>query len=226
LTIPLLWIILFYGWTASEIILVIVTRTRRAAARCATAAPCCCSGARSSAPSTATNWVRRSGSTHPSFRGTHWPRYAALALMIAGLLIRWTAILSLGKAFSVNVAIRDKQRSIGPASIGSSAIPPTPEWSFVSSPSPSPGATGTPAPHWCSSPRPRPSSIECMWKRTPCSEPSATPTAPIKPNHQAPHSRNLLRLTGKTTAGAVHAYRHHLLSHLRRLRRGGHRTRH
>ncbi len=29
--------------------------------------------------------------------------------MIAGLLVRWTAILSLGKAFSVNVAIRDAQ---------------------------------------------------------------------------------------------------------------------
>jgi protein-S-isoprenylcysteine O-methyltransferase Ste14 len=32
-----------------------------------------------------------------------------LSLMLAGLVVRWTAILSLGKAFSANVAIRDGQ---------------------------------------------------------------------------------------------------------------------
>jgi protein-S-isoprenylcysteine O-methyltransferase Ste14 len=38
-----------------------------------------------------------------------WLILGAMGLMIAGLIVRWTAILSLGKAFSVNVAIRDGQ---------------------------------------------------------------------------------------------------------------------
>lgn len=36
-------------------------------------------------------------------------KIAAIVVLAAGLAIRWTAILSLGKAFSANVAIRDSQ---------------------------------------------------------------------------------------------------------------------
>jgi protein-S-isoprenylcysteine O-methyltransferase Ste14 len=43
------------------------------------------------------------------FGGAHWLKVAAIAILVAGLTIRWTAILSLGKAFSANVAIRDSQ---------------------------------------------------------------------------------------------------------------------
>ncbi|HEY1805147.1 MAG TPA: isoprenylcysteine carboxylmethyltransferase family protein [Terracidiphilus sp.] len=44
------------------------------------------------------------------FGNAHWLRYAGLALLIAGLAIRWTAVLSLGRAFSANVAIRSEQK--------------------------------------------------------------------------------------------------------------------
>jgi protein-S-isoprenylcysteine O-methyltransferase Ste14 len=108
LTIPLLWIILFYGWTASEIILVIVTRTRRSGGQVRDRGSLLLLWGAIFGTITATNWVDHWVHA-PMFPGTHWPRYAALGLMIAGLGIRWTAILSLGKAFSVNVAIRDKQ---------------------------------------------------------------------------------------------------------------------
>jgi protein-S-isoprenylcysteine O-methyltransferase Ste14 len=40
----------------------------------------------------------------------HWMRITGLFVFIAGLLLRWTAVLSLGKAFSSNVAIREAQR--------------------------------------------------------------------------------------------------------------------
>jgi protein-S-isoprenylcysteine O-methyltransferase Ste14 len=43
------------------------------------------------------------------FGGAHWLTVTAIAILVAGLAIRWTAILSLGKAFSANVAIRDSQ---------------------------------------------------------------------------------------------------------------------
>jgi len=42
-------------------------------------------------------------------KGTPWLRLAALIVMILGLLLRWSAILSLGKSFSSNVAIHETQ---------------------------------------------------------------------------------------------------------------------
>src|SRR5215471_6104924 len=41
----------------------------------------------------------------PIFGGEHWLRWAGLPVLIAGLAIRWAAVLNLGKAFSANVAI-------------------------------------------------------------------------------------------------------------------------
>jgi len=52
------------------------------------------------------------GDTHPRnmFGDADWIRYAGLALMIIGLGIRWTAVVSLGRSFSANVAIRAEQK--------------------------------------------------------------------------------------------------------------------
>ena len=108
MTIPLLWIILFYGWTASEIGLAIVTRTRSSGGQVRDRGSLLLLWGAIFGSITATNWVD-AWVNAPMFPGMHWPRYAALTLMIAGLIIRWTAILSLGKAFSVNVAIRTTQ---------------------------------------------------------------------------------------------------------------------
>jgi protein-S-isoprenylcysteine O-methyltransferase Ste14 len=44
------------------------------------------------------------------FPGATWVRYAGLAIMALGVAIRWTAVLSLGRAFSANVAIRAGQQ--------------------------------------------------------------------------------------------------------------------
>jgi len=41
--------------------------------------------------------------------GAHWLKTVALLLLIAGLGIRWTAIFTLGKSFSTNVAIHATQ---------------------------------------------------------------------------------------------------------------------
>jgi protein-S-isoprenylcysteine O-methyltransferase Ste14 len=41
--------------------------------------------------------------------GAHWLRIVALLLMVAGLAVRWTAIITLGKSFSTNVAIHATQ---------------------------------------------------------------------------------------------------------------------
>jgi protein-S-isoprenylcysteine O-methyltransferase Ste14 len=52
------------------------------------------------------------GTVHPHtiFPGAAWVGTAAVSLMAAGLAVRWTSIWSLGRAFSVNVAIRAGQK--------------------------------------------------------------------------------------------------------------------
>lgn len=108
MTLSLLWKILFYGWTASEIALVLVTRTRKTGGKLHDRGSLFLLWGTIVASIFAAEWIRALVPA-PMFPGTPWPRYAAIALMIAGLIVRWTAILSLGKAFSVNVAIRDAQ---------------------------------------------------------------------------------------------------------------------
>jgi protein-S-isoprenylcysteine O-methyltransferase len=44
------------------------------------------------------------------FGGTHWVRPASVIVLAAGLAIRWTAIITLGKSFSANVAVHESQK--------------------------------------------------------------------------------------------------------------------
>ena len=63
-------------------------------------------------------WAMWYGEVHPHtmLGGAHWLRTAGLVLLILGLAIRWTAILTLGTTFSTNVAIHAAQtlRTTGP----------------------------------------------------------------------------------------------------------------
>ncbi len=106
--ITLLWKILIYGWVASEVFIAIATRTRSSG------------GKVRDRGSLVILWVtitlaifageRIRARTAPNiFGGASWLLEAAVLLLIAGLAIRTTAILSLGKAFSPNVAIRNNQ---------------------------------------------------------------------------------------------------------------------
>jgi protein-S-isoprenylcysteine O-methyltransferase len=100
--------ILFYAWTGSEIALLLVTRTRKSGGQVRDRGSLILLWIAIFGSITATNWVD-AWVDAPIFPGVHWLRFVSLTLLIAGLIIRWTAIISLGKAFSVNVAIRDKQ---------------------------------------------------------------------------------------------------------------------
>lgn len=107
--IELLWVILVYAWVVSEILLGIVTRTRRGG------------GAVKDRGSLIIIWATiflaifagetiRSKMPANIFGGAHWLTWVATVVLLAGLAIRATAILSLGKAFSPNVAIRSDQK--------------------------------------------------------------------------------------------------------------------
>jgi protein-S-isoprenylcysteine O-methyltransferase Ste14 len=108
LSISLLWKILFYGWLASETILAVVTRTRKNGGKVNDRGSMLLIWGTIFAAILTAGWVQDKVPA-PMFPGAHWPVYVALGAMMAGLLIRWTAIISLGKAFSVNVAIRKEQ---------------------------------------------------------------------------------------------------------------------
>ena len=102
------WRILFWIWIGSETLIALVTRTRRR------------SGTTQDRGSMLLLWVVIFCSIsaavwtsilHPQnmFVGAAWPGPASTALLALGLVIRWTAIITLGKSFSVNVAIHKGQ---------------------------------------------------------------------------------------------------------------------
>lgn len=108
MSISLLWRILFYGWTASEIYIAVATRTRKGGGKRSDRGSMAVLWLTIVASVTAAEWI--GGAATPNmFGGVHWLRTAAVILIITAIVIRWTAILSLGKAFSANVAIRDSQ---------------------------------------------------------------------------------------------------------------------
>jgi protein-S-isoprenylcysteine O-methyltransferase Ste14 len=108
LSISWLWSILFYSWVASEIYVAIATRTRKGGGQVRDRGSMAILWVIIVASVTAAEWI---GDVAPDnmFGGAHWLKIAALIVLSIGLVIRWTAILSLGKAFSANVAIRDTQ---------------------------------------------------------------------------------------------------------------------
>ena len=103
-----LWPVLYWGWVASELWVIATTYTRRS------------SGEVRDRGSLRLLWIVIfcsiwAGSTlgymrpHTMFGDAPWVRILAIVLMAVGLAIRWTAIVTLGKSFSVNVAIHAKQ---------------------------------------------------------------------------------------------------------------------
>lgn len=103
------WKVLVYSWATCETLLAIATRTRRGG------------GEVKDRGSLLVLWMviflaifaaEAIHSRMPSnmFRGAHWLMVVAILVLLAGIVLRATAILSLGNAFSSNVAIRSNQK--------------------------------------------------------------------------------------------------------------------
>ena len=102
------FVVLYWIWVSSEVLLQVVTRTSRRTGGVKD---------RGSLPLLLFTifgsilvalWY---GDVHPHtmLGGAPWLKTAALLLMTAGLAIRWTAIFTLGLSFSTNVAIHSTQ---------------------------------------------------------------------------------------------------------------------
>ena len=108
MTTAMLWKILDLTWIASEVAVLAATRTRRGSGNVRDRGSLLILWPVIVASITAGSWI---GEAHAPtmFGGAHWVRTASLAVLIIGLAIRWTAIATLGKAFSANVAIHATQ---------------------------------------------------------------------------------------------------------------------
>ena len=105
----LLWKILYWSWIATEVYVAVITRTRRGG------------GKIDDRGSLYVLWVVIFSSISLGFwagaayapgaiHGAPWMRIASLLLLAAGLFIRLSAIYTLGRSFSANVAIHDTQK--------------------------------------------------------------------------------------------------------------------
>jgi protein-S-isoprenylcysteine O-methyltransferase len=103
-----LWMALSWAWIASEVGILLFTRTRRG------------SGEVRDRGSIVILWAallicislgRWMGETHPQaiFHKLHWMHMLSLPVFAGALALRWAAVLSLGRSFSANVAIRATQ---------------------------------------------------------------------------------------------------------------------
>lgn len=109
MTLSLFWQLLFYGWLASEIIVGIATRTKHSSGKVHDRGSLLILWIVIAASITACQWI--SEATRPNmFGGAHALKTAGAIVMLVALAIRWTAIFTLGKSFSSNVAIQDSQQ--------------------------------------------------------------------------------------------------------------------
>ena len=100
---------ILYAWLAFEVLVVLLTRTRRGEGKITDRGSMLILWLSIMVSITAATWI---GEAHRRdfLAQDAWVRPVALGILVAGFLLRFTAILSLGKAFSVNVAIRSEQR--------------------------------------------------------------------------------------------------------------------
>jgi protein-S-isoprenylcysteine O-methyltransferase Ste14 len=105
----MLWAWLYWLWVASEVLIAIATRTRRTGGEVRDRGTQILLWAVIIASVTSAEWISYEVQS-PMFGRAPWLRLAGVLILLAGLAIRWAAILNLGSAFSANVAIREAQR--------------------------------------------------------------------------------------------------------------------
>ena len=108
MTLNITWMVLFWGWIASEWALAFTTYTRSKSGHLSDRGSLRVLWIVIGGAITAGTWY---GDSHPNtiFHGAHAVRVCAVVLMLLGLILRWTAIFQLGRSFSVNVAIHATQ---------------------------------------------------------------------------------------------------------------------
>jgi protein-S-isoprenylcysteine O-methyltransferase Ste14 len=100
---------LYWAWIVTEVLVLVVTRTRRGGGEVRDRGSLIVLWVVIFGSMSVGSWL---GATYQptAFHTGEWLRYVCLGLLALGLAIRWTAIYTLGKTFSANVAIHATQR--------------------------------------------------------------------------------------------------------------------
>jgi protein-S-isoprenylcysteine O-methyltransferase Ste14 len=109
MTLSLIWEVLYWGWFGSEIVIGAATRTRHSSGKVHDRGSLLLLWIVIVLSLTACWWISAIGRKN-MFGGGHWLKVVAVIVMVLGLGIRWTAIVTLGRSFSSNVAILDAQK--------------------------------------------------------------------------------------------------------------------
>ena len=183
MSLSILWQILYYGWVASEVVIAIATRTRNSTGNVRDRGTLYLLWAVIFTSMTAGIWLSEATSIG-AVPNTHWLGPAALILLIFGLILRWTAILALGKSFSSNVAIHSTQTLLKTGLYRWMRHPSYTGLSSSSSPPRCAPATGFRSSSSLFPPPPR-SSTASTSKRSRFANTSAMSTPPIAAGHAA-----------------------------------------
>jgi protein-S-isoprenylcysteine O-methyltransferase Ste14 len=109
-----LWKIFYYAWFASEIYIAVATRTRRGDGNVRDRGTMLLLWIVIFTAIFSGTWVGEAqGPNLPAgsiLFGAPWLKPVSLLILLGGLVLRWTAVLILGKSFSANVAIHAAQQ--------------------------------------------------------------------------------------------------------------------
>ena len=113
MSLSVLWKIFYYAWFASEIYIAIATHTRRGTGKVRDRGTLLLLWVVIFSSIFCGSWISEAQGPNlpsdPTVLGAPWIRFVSLPVLIFGLVLRWTAVLSLGKSFSANVAIHSTQ---------------------------------------------------------------------------------------------------------------------
>jgi protein-S-isoprenylcysteine O-methyltransferase Ste14 len=105
----ILWTSLYWAWFASEVVIAVATRTGKSGGKVRDRGSQLILWIVILIALTACEWSRRALPAN-RFGGAAWLKTVSAVVLIAALAIRWTAVFTLGKSFSANVAIRESQK--------------------------------------------------------------------------------------------------------------------
>jgi protein-S-isoprenylcysteine O-methyltransferase Ste14 len=108
MSLSIVWLVSYCIWVASEIFIAIATRTRKSSGNVRDRGTMVLLWGVLFTSITAGIWFSDAHGPNPP-DGVHWLKTASLFVLLAGLALRWWAIVSLGKSFSSNAAIHATQ---------------------------------------------------------------------------------------------------------------------
>jgi protein-S-isoprenylcysteine O-methyltransferase Ste14 len=109
MNVALLYSVLYWAWIISEAAILIVTRTKKSSGEVQDRGSLRILWLVIFVSVSIGTWIGKANAP-TIFGGAHWVRTLSVVVLAIGLAVRWSAIVTLGRSFSVNVAIHATQK--------------------------------------------------------------------------------------------------------------------